>query len=110
MSTRKETIAALLDALAPAGPLRARAMFGDYAIYLDERAVALVCDGRLFVKPTPGARAALPDAPLAPPYDGAKDHPAADGALDDPEPVVAALRAAAAELPAPEPRKRKGTP
>ena len=107
MSTRPETIAALLDALAPAGPLSARAMFGEYALYLDGRVVALVCDDQLFVKPTPGARGALPDAALAPPYKGAKDHLLASDALDDPDPVADALRAAAADLPPPKPRKAK---
>jgi TfoX/Sxy family transcriptional regulator of competence genes len=108
MSTRRETIEALLDALALAGPLSAKAMFGEYALYLDGRVVALVCDDQLFIKPTPGARAALPEAPLAPPYPKAKDHLLASDALDDPEPAAAALRAAAADLPPPRPRKPKG--
>ncbi len=110
MSTRPDTIEALLDTLCNAGPLRARKMFGEYALYLDERVVALVCDDQLFVKPTPGARAALPDADLAPPYKGAKPHLLAADTLDDPEPVASALRAAATDLPPPKPRKAKGVP
>ena len=105
MSTRPESIAALLDALD--APLSARAMFGEYALYLDARVVALVADDQLFVKPTPGARAALPDADLAPPYPGAKPHLLAADALDDPGPVTTALRAAAQDLPPPKPRKPK---
>lgn len=108
MSTRPETIAALLDALD--APLSARAMFGEYALYLDGRVVAFVCDDRLLIKPTPGARAALPDAALAPPYPGGKGHLLAEDALDDPDPAAAALRAAAADLPPPKPRKAKGAP
>ncbi|EYD78165.1 hypothetical protein Rumeso_00258 [Rubellimicrobium mesophilum DSM 19309] len=107
MSTRPETIAALLDALD--APLTSRAMFGEYALYLDGRVVALVCDDQLFVKPTPGARAALPDADMAAPYPGAKDHILASDALDDPEPATIALRAAATELPLPKPRKKRAT-
>lgn len=107
MSTRRQTIAALLDMLAPAGPMSVRAMFGEYALYMEGRVVALVCDDVLYVKPVPGARAALPDAALAPPYPGAKPHVLADMALDDPAPVVAALRAAAAEVPLPKPKKGK---
>ena len=105
MSTRPETIAALLDALD--APLSAKPMFGEYGLYLDARMVASVCDDQLYIKPTPGARAALPDAALAPPYAGAKDHLLAEAALDDPEPVTAALRAAASDLPLPKPRKPK---
>lgn len=105
MTTRTETIAALTDCLQDAGPLSVRAMFGEYAVYLEGRVVALVCDDQLFVKPVAGARAELPDAILAPPYRGAKPHILAETALDDPEPVVAALRAAAQEVPLPKPRK-----
>ena len=108
MSTRPETVTALLDTLADAGPLSARAMFGEYALYLGDRVVALICDDRLFVKPTPGALALMPGAALAPPYPGAKPHIAADQALDDPERVAMALRAVLADLPAAKPKKTKG--
>jgi TfoX/Sxy family transcriptional regulator of competence genes len=107
MSTRRETIDALLDALSPAGPITTRAMFGEYALYIDGRVVALVCDDSLFIKPVAGAVAALPGAEMAPPYAGAKPHLLAADALDDPDPVIAALRAAAREVPLPKPRKAK---
>ena len=107
MSSRAETVAALLDALRGAEGLSARAMFGEYALYLDGRVVALVCDDTLYIKPVAGARAALPGAELAPPYPGAKPHLVAAEALDDPDPAIAALRAAAREVPMPKPRKRK---
>jgi TfoX/Sxy family transcriptional regulator of competence genes len=109
LSTRAETVAALLDGLSPAGTLTARAMFGEYALYLQGRVVALICDDRLFVKPTPGAVSALPGTPMASPYPGAKPHLAADAALDDPEPVIRALRAVATELPAPKPKSKPTT-
>ena len=51
MSTHKEIIADMLDALAPL-PVRARAMFGEYCVYCDEMMVALVCDDRFYLKPT----------------------------------------------------------
>ncbi len=108
MSTRRETVAALLDALAPAGALTARAMFGEYALYLEGRVVALICDDLLYIKPVPGAVAALPGTGMAPPYPGAKPHLLADAALDDPDPAIAALRAAGREVPLPKPKPKKG--
>lgn len=105
MTTRPETVTALLDALSDSGPLSARAMFGEYALYLGDRVVALVCDDRLFIKPTPGALALMPGAAMAPPYPGAKPHIAADDALDDPEPVTRCLRAVLADLPPAKPKK-----
>ena len=106
MGSRAETIAHLLDAL-DALPLSARKMFGEYALYLDGKVVALVCDDQLFLKPTAGALAVLSDCPTGAPYRGAKPHLLVTDALDDPDPVIAALRAIAADLPAPKPKKPK---
>jgi len=106
MSTRAETIAHLIDALAPL-PLSSRKMFGEYALYLDGKVVALVCDDQLFLKPTPGAQSALPNCPQGAPYLGAKLHLLVTDALDDPGPVITALKAVAIDLPAPKPKKPK---
>lgn len=106
MGTRAETIDHLLDALAPL-PVSARKMFGEYALYLDGKVVALVCDDQLFLKPTPGAQSALPVCPHGAPYPGAKPHLQVTEALDDPDAVMIALKAIAADLPAPKPKKRK---
>ena len=35
-----------------------RKMFGEYALYLDGKVIALVCDNLLFVKPTPEGKPA----------------------------------------------------
>jgi TfoX/Sxy family transcriptional regulator of competence genes len=106
MGTRADTVARLLDTLAPL-PLSARKMFGEYALYLDGKVVAFVCDDQLFLKPTPGAQATLPGGPTGPPYPGAKPHLLVTDALDDPDRVIAALRAIAADLPAPKPGRAK---
>ena len=107
MSTRPETVTALLDVLSGAGPVLAKAMFGEYALYLEGRVVALICDDRLFVKPTPGALALLPGTAMAPPYPGAKPHILAEAVLDDPDTVAQALRAVFADLPPAKPKKPK---
>ena len=106
MGTRAETIDHLLDALAPL-PLSARKMFGEYALYLDSKVVALVCDDQLFLKPTAGAMTALPDCATGHPYPGAKPHLLVTDALDEPGRVIRALQAIAAELPAPKPKRPK---
>ena len=53
MSTRPEFVQYLLDQLEGLGELRARKMFGDYLIYLNDRPALLVCDGTPFAKPLP---------------------------------------------------------
>ena len=106
MGTAAPTIDHLLDLLAPL-PLTSRKMFGEYALYLDGKVVALICDDQLFLKPTPGATAALPGSPTGHPYPGAKLHLLVTDALDDPDCVVTALKAIASDLPAPRPKKPK---
>lgn len=72
MATRQETIDRLLDTLRPAGPIHVKKMFGEAAVYWDDRVVALICDDRLFVKVTPIAGKYLGEEHLFPPYPGAK--------------------------------------
>lgn len=43
-----------------------RKMFGEYALYLDEKVVAFVCDNSLFIKPSPAAATLAPDLLQAP--------------------------------------------
>ena len=106
MSTSAATIAHILDTLA-ALPLSSRKMFGEYALYLDGKTVAFVCDDTLFIKPTPGANAVLPDAERGPAYPGSKDYIIGSETLDDPDLCSRALRAVAADTPPPKPKKPK---
>lgn len=103
MSTSAVTIEHILDCLSDL-PLTARKMFGEYAVYLDGKVVALVCDDRLFIKPTKGAVSRLPDVPLAPAYPGAKNYLDGTEMLDDAETLADVLRAVAQELPPPKPK------
>jgi hypothetical protein len=48
------------DQMRDAGRVRFRKMFGEFAVYCDDKVVALVCDDQLFVKPTPGGRVRIP--------------------------------------------------
>lgn len=108
MATSPATIAHMIDTLA-AQPLTSRKMFGEYALYLNGTVVAFVCDDTLYIKPTPGARAVLPDAEMAPAYPGSKDYILGSEALDDPDLCIRALRAVAADAPPSKPRKTKVT-
>jgi TfoX/Sxy family transcriptional regulator of competence genes len=93
------------DQIAAAGRVSFRKMFGEYVIYCDERVVALVCDDRLFVKPTPGGRAFIGEPVEAPAYTGAKLSFLIEDALDDREWITGLIRVTASELPLPRPKK-----
>jgi DNA transformation protein and related proteins len=52
MSSSQETADYILEQAAHAGDMRVRKMFGDYALYCDEKVVGLICDDQLFIKYT----------------------------------------------------------
>jgi len=64
---------------ATSGDVRVRRMFGEYALYLGDKLVGLLCDDQAFLKSTAGGRALL----------------------------AALLQRTAAELPEPKPKKAK---
>jgi TfoX/Sxy family transcriptional regulator of competence genes len=80
-------------------------LFGEYALYLDDKVVAFACDNSLFIKPSQAAADLAPDLPQGPPYPGAKDYPIADELLDDPEALRRLIEATAALMPPPKPKK-----
>jgi len=111
VSTSQSTIDFLLDQLSSLPGIHARKMFGEYALYCDERVVALVCDNQLFVKPTtPGKAAAAGDYQEGEAYPGAKPSLLIGGDLiEDDERLCELIRVTAAALPPPKPKKtRKG--
>jgi DNA transformation protein and related proteins len=56
MSSDLSFVEYILDQINQAGQVSFKKMFGKYAIYCDEKVVALVCDNQLFIKPTDGGR------------------------------------------------------
>ena len=97
MATRKETADYLADQMTGAGAVSIRKMFGEYGVHRDGKFVALICDDRLFVKPSEASRALLPDAEMAPPYPGAKPHPVVPEEMWEDRDALSALIAKTAE-------------
>lgn len=83
-----------------------RKMFGEYALYLDEKVVAFVCDNLLYLKPTDAGRAVLGTVSEHPPYPGAKLYFRLGDELDDRLQLQRALRVTADALPRPKPKPK----
>ena len=107
MATDLEFMEFLADQMAGAGEISYRKMFGEYAVYLDGKVVALVCDNRLFVKPTAAGRAFIGAPVEAPAYPGAKNSFLIEDAFEDREWISELIRITARDLPAPKPKKSK---
>ena len=107
MSTDRTFIDHLADQLHGFGAFAHRKMFGEYALYLDAKVVALVCDNQLFVKPTAAGRAYIGAPVEAPAYPGAKNSFRIEDAFEDREWIAELIRITARDLPAPKPKKSK---
>ena len=109
MSSDPKTVALIVDQVGGAASgVTARAMFGEYGLYLGGKLVALVCDDQLFVKPTPASRAYAQDAGEAPPYLRAKPCLVIDAnRWADHEWLAELFRRTAAELPLPKLRRKR---
>ncbi len=79
-------------------------MFGEYALYLDTKVVAFVCDNQLFVKPTALGKQWVGNITEAPPYPGAKLYFLVSERLDDRDFVQRLFLVTASELPLPTPK------
>ena len=103
MSSQQSLVDYLVEQMADAKNIRSRKMFGEYAIYKDNKVVALVCDDQLFVKPTVAGRQVVGEGHDAPPYPGAKPYLLVTGdRCEDGEWLSNLIEVTAKELPAPK--------
>jgi DNA transformation protein and related proteins len=106
MSSDKDFISFVCEQLRGAGEISSRRMFGEAAIYFQDKVVGLVCDNQLFIKPTEAGRAKIGEPVKAPPFPGASNwFLMAD--LDDPEFLADLIRSTADALPVPKVKSKK---
>lgn len=105
MSTDPTFIDHLCDQARLGPALSSKKMFGEYALYLDGKVIALVCDNQLFLKPTAAARQLLMSVSEHPPYPGAKLYFRIDEGIDDPDLLQRLFQITAQALPRPQPRR-----
>lgn len=102
MSSKQSTVNFILEQINDAGTVLSKKMFGEYAIYCNEKVVALVCDDQLFVKPTQTGKAFIGNYIEGYPYTGAKPYLLISGDLwDDSEWLTELIKRTVSELPLP---------
>jgi len=72
MSSKQSTVDYIVEQIGTPGTITAKKMFGEYALYADNKVVALVCNDQLFVKMTAVGKEYLGQYSEASPYPGAK--------------------------------------
>lgn len=108
MATSPDTIDFILDKLRNRGHFKTRAMFGEYALYADDKVVALVCDDTLYVKIVPASQELADVCDTGAPYPGARPHYVVEeDQLSKLEYLPAMLIQMAKSLPKPKLKKKK---
>ena len=112
MATDASTIEFLLGQLGALPDVRVRKMFGEYALYHQDKVVALVCDDQLFMKTTIPGRAIVGDGfQEGTAYPGAKPSMLIDAdVIEDDNRLCELVRVTAEALPTPKPRKPRRKP
>lgn len=72
MASSKAYLDFILDQLSGLDEISCRAMMGEYILYYRGKIIGGIYDDRFLVKPTPSARAVMPQAEMELPYEGAK--------------------------------------
>ncbi len=98
MSTSKNFIAYVLDQISDPRA-HTQSMFGEYALYYNDRVVGFICDDTVLLKITPNTTALLPHGEKWPAYPGSKDYYIIDDMLDDRDRLLELLQRCAADVP-----------
>jgi TfoX/Sxy family transcriptional regulator of competence genes len=82
-------------------------MFGEYGLYAEDKMFGLICDNKLFIKPTATGREFIGDLREAAPYEGAKPSFLIEDKVEDSPWLSELVRISLRELPAAKPKKKK---
>ena len=107
MTSKQEYVDYVIEQIDNAGQITGKKMFGGYSMYSDGKLFALICDNKLFVKPTEGGRAFIGDVVEAPAFPGAKPTFLIGDKIEDREWMSTLVRITIKELPDPKPKKKK---
>ena len=110
MASDKRLVEFFADQVKNAGVITFKPMFGEYGIYSDGKLFGLVCDNKLFVKPTESGRKFIGEVVEAPPYPGAKNSFYIAEKLADSDWLSELVRISVKELPEPKQKKSKRKP
>ena len=105
MASSREYLDFILEQLSEVDGITHKQMMGEYILYMNGRIFGGIYDDRFLVKPTPSARALMPDADMEFPYEGAKEMLLVDN-VDNRDFLTRLIMEMYNELPAPKPKKK----
>jgi len=106
MACTQEYVDYVIDQINNAGEITGKKMFGGYSMYSDKKLFALICDDKLFVKPTEAGRTFIKDVVEAPAFKGAKlSFLIEEKKIEDRGWISNLVKITIAALPDPKPKK-----
>lgn len=107
MASEQKFVDFVIEQMDISGKITYKKMFGEYGLYFENKLFALVCDNKLFVKPTLSGREYIDDVVEASPYSGAKPSFLIEEKLEDRDWLRKLVTVTVNELPEPKPKKNK---
>lgn len=107
MASNQKFVDFIIDQIDIPGQVSCKKMFGEYALYFDNKLFALVCDNKLYIKPTLAGREFIKDVVESPPYPGAKPSFLIEERLEDKDWLKKLVDITVKGLPEPKPKKKK---
>jgi len=107
MASDQKFVDYILDQIDIPSQVTCRKMFGEFGLYFDDKLFGLVCDNKLFIKPTESGKKFIGNIVEEPPYPGAKPSFLITEKLDDRDWLKKLVMTTAQELPEPKPKKKK---
>jgi len=107
MASDQNFVDFVIEQIQKTGSITAKKMFGEYGLYSDGKIFGLICDNRLFIKPTKGGREYIGNPIELPPYNGAKPSFLIEDKIEDREWLSKLISITLVELPETKPKKSK---
>ncbi|MBC7614723.1 MAG: TfoX/Sxy family protein [Pedobacter sp.] len=105
MASEQKFVDFIIDQINFSAHITNKKMFGEYGLYFDNKLFGLVCDNKLFIKPTQSGRAFINHVVEASPYPGAKPSFLIEEKLDDRQWLRKLIEITVNELPEPKLKK-----
>jgi TfoX/Sxy family transcriptional regulator of competence genes len=109
MASQQEFVDFIIEQIDIPEQITFKKMFGEYGLYFGDKMFALVCDNRLFIKPTLLGKEYIGDVVEAAPYEGAKPCFLIEEKMEDRLWLRKLVELTVKELPEPKPKKKPKT-
>ena len=107
MASDLEFVKFVVEQMQNAGIIEYKYMFGGYTLYSEGKVVGLICDNKLFVKPTKAGKEFIGNVNEAPAYPGAKPSFLIEEQIEDSVWLSELIKITEKELPLPKPKKKR---